>query len=481
MALQCDICFIDFDLDLHRPKILPCGHTICNDCVLNPALGRRCPTCRKDLAADSADVPDNISLVRLIEDNGSPPRKKHRADDTEVQQLQRGVCAGRRVVEMLRQVVPKLVESLNRQLESSVAQLHQLEEALEKQVQRKAAGDEDTAKELAVDQLQLALEMEVSLHLLTTSRCSVVAEEGGSTWKACVQLGGFCDILRLLLLQLRADGHLEKDDNIAVSTPPAAYVGPPMQLALSITKEDLDDGQLKVTDVLRNARRWRNVRILRNLRGSGSDKLLRVLSPQLEEVEISGEGELTIMEEVEKMPSLKRLKVACRKDLKDNFPELPLQLKELWIRFPKENQVRSLERMPRLRSLRLYDYYGPNVTFLPSQYGRLLWLGVGLNIGHKATMLSLIRAHASTLQELQIFSAISNEGDMRLFYFPDLGQDLAASGLHALRRLVLQRSTFSKPCPEADACLMQLRTLRGFLPSSVDVVCEACHGHISSH
>ncbi|XP_026290052.1 uncharacterized protein LOC113214791 [Frankliniella occidentalis] len=470
MELQCDICFLQFDLDCHRPKSLPCGHTICKECVQNPAMGKKCPTCRKELEGDHAVLPDNILAIRLIE-NGTSPCKIPRRDNIKLKQLQQGVDAGRRLVQLLRKLVPVAVEALNRQLASSVTQLREMEEALE----RRAAADVcNTTPELEVKELQLVEQLEDSLSLLTSTKCNVMAEEGRAAWRASVQLGPDSYILHLLLLQLRTDGQLEKVANPTAPVSPTTFVGPPMLSILSIVNEDLDDGQLKVTDILRNGRRWKNVRILRNVKGGGSDKLLRVVAPHLEEVEILGGAELKVMEEVEKMSSLKRLKVECREDLNGNYPDLPLQLKELWMRFPKENQIRCVESMARLRSLLIYDYHGPNVTFLPSQHGRLLWLGVGLNTDHKATMLSLIRAHALSLQELHIYCAVSNEGDLQLFYFPDLGQDLAASGLHALRRLVFRRSTLD-PCTEVDACLLQLRSVRGCLPSSVDVVCEACH------
>ncbi|XP_052122111.1 E3 ubiquitin-protein ligase RNF182-like [Frankliniella occidentalis] len=110
MELQCDICFNLFDLDHHRPKSLICGHTICQECVQNPGLGGKCPTCRKDLNADPAALPDTIALIRLIEHDGAPPLKKPRTEETEVRQLRRGVEAGRKVVEVLRLVVPRAVE-----------------------------------------------------------------------------------------------------------------------------------------------------------------------------------------------------------------------------------------------------------------------------------------------------------------------------------------------------------------------------------
>ncbi|XP_026287514.1 uncharacterized protein LOC113212880 [Frankliniella occidentalis] len=468
MDLQCDICFADFDLDTHRPKNLPCGHTICKECVENPNLGRKCPTCRKDLVTDPGDLPDSNIVIRLIETGGVPPCKKCRTENSDQQRLQRGVDAGRKVVAALRLAVPKAVEALNRQLDAAVARLRHLERALEK-VQRSAAGDEGTSPA----HLQLARQLEDSLRLLTTTKCSVVSEEeGGSIWKADVQLDGFGDVFRLLLLKLRADCELAKVDDIPCST--AAYVGPPMTTTLTITDEDLSENDLKVNDIVRDKERWKYVRCIKGLKGEGSDKLLRVLASHpvhLEELGCPGPVEPKVMEEVLKLTSLKRLAIECV-DKCDEYPDLPLQLEELRIGSPSERQLRFVQRMNTLQSLTVRNYFGPNVTFTPSQYGILRWLHVSLNTAHKPTMLSLVRAHASSLRELRVYCTVSDDEHCGEFYFPDLGQDLAASGLLHLKRLVLRRP--KGLCTDVAGCLMQLQNLRGFLPSSVEVVCSAC-------
>ncbi|XP_052125239.1 E3 ubiquitin-protein ligase TRIM32-like [Frankliniella occidentalis] len=192
MGPQCDICFLDFDVDRHRPKVLPCGHTICKECVENPGLGRKCPTCRKDLATDPGELIDNIYLLQMIESDGAPPCKRCKTAETRMQQLQRGADAGRQVVQQLRQVLPLAVEALTRQLDTSVAQLRRVELAL----QREAAGAE------AEEQLQVAAGLEDSLRVLTTE-CSVVADRDGATWRTPAQLGVVGDIVRALLLQLQ--------------------------------------------------------------------------------------------------------------------------------------------------------------------------------------------------------------------------------------------------------------------------------------
>ncbi|XP_052123331.1 uncharacterized protein LOC113210024 isoform X2 [Frankliniella occidentalis] len=460
-APECDICLVEFDVDIHRPKCLPCGHTICRDCVQNTALGRRCPTCRKFLTG-LGNLPDNIFMIRMIEEAvGGPPRKVPRRED--VQQLERGVDAGRKVVQQLRQLVPMAVEALNRQLDSSVAQLHQMEEALAN-LQRGTAGEEGTTTpELAVKHMELAVLLEGSARLLNTKKCDVVAEEGVASWRASVKEGPIDHVIPLLLLQLHAGGQLQKVD----------VVGPPRLSTLSIEDEDdLDDnGQLKVDDILRHGRRWKNIRILQNLNGHDSENLLRLMAPYLEELGISGQAGLEVLEEVGKMSSLKKLIIKCENDLADH-PDLPFQLEKLTLSQPSEKQLRSVLRMPRLRSLAVDFYFGPVVSFPLSQHGGLLWLGVSFDVDHKDTMLSLIRAYATSLQELQIYTPVSQDNDLEC-YFPDLGRDLATCGLRVLRRLVLERSSLHVPCL-VDACLLQRQTIRGFLPSSVDVFCEAC-------
>ncbi|XP_052133654.1 roquin-2-like [Frankliniella occidentalis] len=207
VELLCDICSQNFDLTLCRPKVLPCGHTICKRCLHNPALEKKCPTCRKDLTVGPEDHPDNVFIIRMIESDASPPCKVPRKENAKLQQLQRGLDLGRNLVQQLQQMVPMAVAALNRQMESWAAQVRQLEEAVEREA---AGGEEANSQELTTEQLELMAKLEDSVRLLTNDKCSVVAEGGECTWRASVQPGQFDNILHLLLLQLRADGPLEK-------------------------------------------------------------------------------------------------------------------------------------------------------------------------------------------------------------------------------------------------------------------------------
>ncbi|XP_026292736.2 uncharacterized protein LOC113217104 [Frankliniella occidentalis] len=456
MELQCDKCFVQFDLNQHRPKSLPCGHTLCKECVRTPAFATKCPTCSMHLAADTDELPDNLLVVRMIED-GLPAR----GDDPQVQQLRSDVDAGRKLVQQLRRMVPLAVAALTQLLDSAVANLRQTEEALGK-LQRQGATDGSPTPE----QVQLAVQLRDSLQLLSTNKYSVTAEQGGDTWRASgVELSPSDHVSRLLLLQLRASEQLQKDD---------VYIGPPGLSTLSIVDDDLKGEKLKVDDILRDGPRWKNIRTLKNLTGSHTEKLLRVLAPQLEELEISdGEALPSQMEEVKKMTSLKRLLVDCDINCSD-YPELPLQLEELSICFPSAKQLRCVQHMPRLRSLNI-EFYPADahpVLFRPPLAGRLLWLGLMLNVEQKDMMFSLISASAATLRELHINTYTQEDGDFD-HYFPELGPDLGACGLLALRRLVLRRPFTSNPCDDIDACLQQRQTLRDFLPSA-EVVCYSC-------
>ncbi|XP_026293012.2 uncharacterized protein LOC113217358 [Frankliniella occidentalis] len=247
-----------------------------------------------------------------------------------------------------------------------------------------------------------------------------------------------------------------------------------MTATLTITDKDLSGSDLKVNDIVRDKQRWRYARCIKGLKGKGPDKLLRVLASHpvhLEELGCSGPVELKVMEEVLKLTSLKRLDVKCVYQC-DDYPDLPLQLEELRIETPSERQLLSVQRMPALQSLTVWGYCGPNVKFTPSQYGTLRWLHVAISTARNPTMLSLVRAYASSLRELQVFCTISHDELKGGFYFPGLGRDLAASGLLHLKRFVLVR--LKSQCTDVAACLVQLQNLRGFLPSSVEVVCSAC-------
>ncbi|KAK3920217.1 tRNA nuclease CdiA-2, partial [Frankliniella fusca] len=439
---------------------------------------------------------DNFFLVQLIEKN----RCKVQVREEQVRQLARGIAAGEKLVAQLVKAVPAAVQALQQLLDSATTQVGQLKQDFE-ELRREEAGASATP-ELVPEQLEQAVRLVDGLRLMSIPKSSLVAvEEDGTVWKAFDELG---PTGRLLLLQLRVDGRLEKDgaaslrqaglvskttvqdgdqsgeeiegdgldrseDGLQAEDKP--FVGPPGISVLTIDKESDCEGKLlKVNDILKSER-WLHARALRRLNGGGSEVLLRVLAPQLEELEIEGVASPSVMEEVAKMSKLKRLICKCDQKV-EVYPDLPLQLEELKLQFPKENQLRCVDRMHRPRSLNVRDYFGTNVSFLPSpRHAGLVWLEVGFNDNCLSTMLSLIHAHAHSLRVLRVYCG-AHELHQKGFYFPHLGKDLAAMGLSALEQLVLIRP--EGKCDQVGDCLVQLRSFREYLGMSVDVVCAVC-------
>ena len=67
--MECACCLLHFDLQLKRPRNLPCGHTICLSCLqsLAPSGSFPCPldkTCIR--ANDVADFPESRSLMEVL-------------------------------------------------------------------------------------------------------------------------------------------------------------------------------------------------------------------------------------------------------------------------------------------------------------------------------------------------------------------------------------------------------------------------------
>ncbi|KAJ1201000.1 hypothetical protein NDU88_004817 [Pleurodeles waltl] len=68
--LECKVCFEKFSQQQeHRPRNLPCGHIICQECVCSLALPRNprleCPFCRK--ACRASETSDCLPVLHLIE------------------------------------------------------------------------------------------------------------------------------------------------------------------------------------------------------------------------------------------------------------------------------------------------------------------------------------------------------------------------------------------------------------------------------
>lgn len=65
--MECVVCFSPYDSGDHRPLCLPCGHSVCQDCVSAMSSGGRaflCPSCRVEIREKTLeDFPVNFSLI----------------------------------------------------------------------------------------------------------------------------------------------------------------------------------------------------------------------------------------------------------------------------------------------------------------------------------------------------------------------------------------------------------------------------------
>lgn len=68
-VLSCQVCSCYYDLEIHRPKSLPCGHTFCQECLqhINLEQGRlECPIDKEMCYEAPEELADNQSLKGLI-------------------------------------------------------------------------------------------------------------------------------------------------------------------------------------------------------------------------------------------------------------------------------------------------------------------------------------------------------------------------------------------------------------------------------
>ncbi|XP_026288919.2 uncharacterized protein LOC113213907 [Frankliniella occidentalis] len=149
-------------------------------------------------------------------------------------------------------------------------------------------------------------------------------------------------------------------------------------------------------------------------------------------------------------------------------------LERLRVLNPREAHLRAVHAMPRLRRLDMdgdaaLDAQTPELPSLPPGHAGLQWLRVSCHLP-RATTQSLLRAHSSTLEELEL-----QVGTAGSYGWPrncsDLHSLLQQSGLRALRRLVLRRLPGYRH--GAADCSEQRAEVRRVLPGA-EVLCRTC-------
>ncbi|KAK3920277.1 E3 ubiquitin-protein ligase TRIM32 [Frankliniella fusca] len=412
MPLPCDICFEHFDCKVHRPKVLPCGHTVCLKCVENPTLGRICPKCRKGFTTGPADLLDNmyvLSVMETVDQTAASPGK--------LQQLQRGVDAAQHEVRLLEQAI----DALNDKLTSSRAQLLLMNLAVR-------------ARAPTIGQLKLAAQLEDRHRLLTASKYDLLEEDKDGASRR---------------FSLEPDHHL-------------ACLMPVLQGAREEdNKDDKEDTEDELACCPLGPPSYSNDTPL--LTFGAHDKITYQGQEEMRLSNVTPDDASIVRD----MSRLKRLCITTYSAAGSNppWPDLPLQLEELYINGAHAAHLQCLKRMPRLRSLVVDGYVGAALTLDPpkpcSRCG-VQWLGVRMKKDQYSTLLSLVRACAASLRVLEIKCGLKNLA---------LSKDLHASGLRFLRRLVLVRV---HPAGDTKDCDRQRLAIQGGLPK-VLVVCSKCN------
>ena len=80
-GLECPVCMEAFHEDGdHCPLLLTCAHTLCRNCCIKLATGRKdCPTCRGPVAAMEALRP-NFQLLEILRGLNKEVERRKNAD-----------------------------------------------------------------------------------------------------------------------------------------------------------------------------------------------------------------------------------------------------------------------------------------------------------------------------------------------------------------------------------------------------------------
>ncbi|XP_026282670.1 uncharacterized protein LOC113209400 [Frankliniella occidentalis] len=437
--MECDICLEDYNQAERVPKMVPCGHTVCLLC-LQRSVSRQCPTCRRVVDGPPDALPNNFTLLRLIEDPAHSVRPL------------RGWCSDCRAT-----TSPRCWDEEHDILPEKKALRRYLQGALQK-----AAGQLE-----AVEDLCQGEQVDHALTLLSAESWNLTLQGGGHELTGTV--GNTEDPLtQLMWLLLAAKATLSKS---RVQTLPPTSASPPPAAAGSPPPGTQGPPPAAASPPP----------------AAPSPRPLRPEAQPLREMtvyEISLNGPNKQKKEkaalLAKAPGVTRLlDVSCHKDSAWSLQLLQRvapSIEELAIVYPREPHLRALHAMPRLRRLQVSGgdaamrAQPPELPALPPGHAGLQWLRV-IQLP-RATTQSLLRAHGRSLEELQLLVGTAGRDgrDGWPVCCGDLPSLLQQSGLQALKRLVLRRFVTGH---EPAACSEQRAEVRPVLPG-VEVLCGWC-------
>ncbi|XP_042223120.1 uncharacterized protein LOC121867292 isoform X2 [Homarus americanus] len=78
--MKCDVCDTSYLTEGHRPRALPCGHSVCTSCIKNLIKGKMvtCPQCRYKVQGvqTAEEIPANFALIHMLEENARASRER---------------------------------------------------------------------------------------------------------------------------------------------------------------------------------------------------------------------------------------------------------------------------------------------------------------------------------------------------------------------------------------------------------------------
>lgn len=481
------MCLELFDTGLHRPKVLPCGHSLCSECVGKRCLERWCPEDRKEFKGSAEDLPDNFTLLRMLSAESTRSHSTPRKDRIQLEEmLQRGVASGSEVLQQLDRSMLR-----ERSFAEDLRQQHSQIQGTLQRLQSLVRVPLKEAREHALSLAGSVQRMEDGERLLThVAKCSVtVVGDDGIARRA--DLHGE-EYPLSLLLRLHRDGRLvaqtareteTQEDSGGVSAGVSEPDACGSAQCLDLTNKDGAD-----------ISRRRHLLQVRQLTGLNcrfvreSYSLLRAVAPRLEELHMDGASAQHMLLLLRSFAALRKLDVTCL--VQENFPALPLDLEELLIQNCTTRQLVSTQEMARLRRLQVLWFLGPRDVVFPAPLSQgsaepsagpssepvgLEWLRVGLDSFFQRTLFSLLHAHAWSLRELRLIVASKSDGD---FGIADLGRKLGECGFQELRLLLLERQMGCIPMEhDARSCAQQVlecrSEMRGTSPR-IAVQCGLC-------